>query len=181
MFRMIAIVVVVVIAAVLIVAATRPDTFRIQRSMFVDAQPAIVFPLINDFHNWSQWAPQDRQDPSMKRTFSGSASGVGAISAWQGSGDTGAGRMTISESVAPSRVTVVTDFEKPFHAHNTNRFVLEPAGSGTTVTWTMEGQNLYLMKLMSVFVSMDRTMGKHFEDGLRNLKSAAESAGASAN
>lgn len=176
MIRIIAIVLVLAVAAVLVVAATRPDSIRIQRSVFIDAPPAIVFPLIDDFHNWNRWAPQDRQDPTIKRTFSGSPSGEGAVSDWHGSGDTGAGRMTISESVAPTQVTVVTDFEKPFRAHNINRFVLAPAGPGTTVTWTMEGQNLYLMKVMGLFVNMDRAMGKHFDDGLRNLKSAAETA-----
>jgi hypothetical protein len=39
----------------------------------------------------------------------------------------------------------------------------------------MHGPNLYIMKLMSVFTNMDRMMGRHFEEGLANLKAAAES------
>jgi hypothetical protein len=35
----------------------------------------------------------------------------------------------------------------------------------------MQGTNLYLMKIMSVFVNMDRMMGRHFETGLGNLQS----------
>jgi hypothetical protein len=31
------------------------------------------------------------------------------------------------------------------------------------------------MKLMGIFVNMDRMMGKHFETGLHNLKAVAES------
>ena len=50
---------------------------------------------------------------------------------------------------------------------------MEP-GPATKVTWTMQGSNLYVMKLMSIFVNMDRVMGKHFEIGLSNLKKAAE-------
>jgi hypothetical protein len=30
------------------------------------------------------------------------------------------------------------------------------------------------MRIMGVFVNMDRTMGKHFETGLANLKAVAE-------
>jgi hypothetical protein len=30
------------------------------------------------------------------------------------------------------------------------------------------------MKLMSIFVNMDRMVGKHFEVGLNNLKTVAE-------
>ncbi len=42
------------------------------------------------------------------------------------------------------------------------------------MTWKMHGPNLYVMKVMSVFVSMDRVMGEHFEKGLANLKAVAE-------
>jgi hypothetical protein len=38
----------------------------------------------------------------------------------------------------------------------------------------MQGPNLYVMKLMSIFTNMDRMMGHHFESGLINLKAAAE-------
>jgi hypothetical protein len=96
------------------------------------------------------------------------------MSEWQGSGSTGKGRMLITESVPNSRVSVAVDFVKPFQAHNINVFTLEPAGDSTNVTWNFEGTNVFVLKLMSVFVSMDRIMGDHFETGLENLKTAAE-------
>jgi len=167
-------VVVIVIAAVLLFAATRPNTFRIERSATIDAAPDKVFPLIDDFHQWNRWAPQDREDSSLVRTFSGAESGSGAISDWQGNGQSGSGRMTIVESRPSSLVTVQAAWARPMNTVNINRFVLEPAGTSTKVTWSMEGSNLYMMKVMGVFVNMDRMMGKHFEDGLRNLKEVAE-------
>ena len=36
------------------------------------------------------------------------------------------------------------------------------------------GSNIYRMKMMSIFVNMDRVMGKQFETGLNNLKNVAE-------
>ena len=78
--------------------------------------------------------------------------------------------MSIIESVPSTKISIETDFTKPFVAHNLNEFVLEPAGSATRVTWTLPGTNLYLMKIMGTFVNMDRMMGKHFETGLNNLK-----------
>jgi hypothetical protein len=140
----------------------------------IQASPEKIFPLINDFHNWSEWAPQDREDPSMKRTYSGPASGVGAESEWTSSGRAGSGRMSITESAPPSRVVIDVHFVKPFTVHNVNLFTLEPDGAATKVTWTLQGTNLYFMKVMSVFSSMDRMMGGHFESGLRDLKAAAE-------
>ena len=38
----------------------------------------------------------------------------------------------------------------------------------------MQGTNVYMMKVMSIFTNMDHFMGKHFEAGLTNLKAAAE-------
>jgi uncharacterized protein YndB with AHSA1/START domain len=173
----IAILVGVVIAAVLIFAASKQKLIHLQRSVTIDAPAEKIFPLINDFHNWNRWAPQDREDPTMQRTYSGPENGANTISDWESRGSAGRGRMSIVESEPPSRVVVQVDFVKPFVAHNVNEFILQPGsqpGSPTKVTWTMQGSNLYVMKLMSVFVNMDRMMGQHFETGLKNLKNAAE-------
>ena len=174
MFLRIVLIVAAVIAAVLVFAATRPNTFRVYRSVTINAPLERIFPFINDLHNWPRWQPQDREDPTMKRTYSGAASGAGAVSDWAGRGASGRGQMAIIESAPLRRVVVKVDFVKPFVAHNVNEFTLEP-GASTRVTWTMQGTNLYFMKLLSIFVSMDRMMGKHFESGLQNLKTAAES------
>jgi uncharacterized protein YndB with AHSA1/START domain len=165
---------VVVALILLVIAATRPNTVQVQRSVLIGAPPEKVFPLINDFHEWRRWAPQDREDPSMQRTYSGAVRGVGAVSYWHGKGSTGRGQMTITDSIPLKEVIVTTDFIKPFEAHNVNDFLLERSGASTKVTWTMRGTNLYPMKLMGLFVNMDRLMGKHFESGLENLKEAAE-------
>jgi hypothetical protein len=66
------------------------------------------------------------------------------------------------------------DFVKPFTAPNLNQFTLEPAGSSTKVTWAIEGSSIYMAKMMSLFVNLDRAMGKHFEAGLNNLRMVAE-------
>jgi hypothetical protein len=113
----------------------------------------------------------------MKRIYSGAESGAGAISDWQGTGNAGKGRMTITESAAPNKVLARVDFVRPFVAHNVNEFVLEPSqpGTSTKVTWTMRGRNMFFMKVMDVFVNMDRMLGKHFEAGLQSLKIVSES------
>ena len=65
MIKTIAIVVFVLIAAVLIVAATKPDTFRVQRAASIKAPPEKVFALINDFNRWGSWSPWEKKDPAM--------------------------------------------------------------------------------------------------------------------
>jgi hypothetical protein len=66
------------LSTILVVAATKPKTFRIQRSTSIDAPPESVFVLIDDLHNWARWAPQDKEDASMKRTYNESEHGAGA-------------------------------------------------------------------------------------------------------
>jgi len=174
MILKIAIFVIILVATVLAYASSKPDTFRVQRSIIVNAPPDKVFALINDFHKWDTWAPQDQQDPTMHRTYSGPTEGTGAVSEWSGSGSTGKGRMAIIESVPPKMVSVKVDFVKPFEAHNVNEFVLEPAGDATKVTWNIDASNLYMMKVMSIFVNIQKEFGKHMESGLSSLKTAAE-------
>jgi uncharacterized protein YndB with AHSA1/START domain len=162
------------LATILVVAASKPKTFLIQRSTSIDAPPESVFVLIDDLHNWPRWAPQDKEDASMKRTYNGPEHGAGAVSEWTGSGSSGKGHMLITDSLPSTRISIQVDWVKPFVTRNLNDFVLEGTGTSTKVTWTMQGPNLFVMRIMGVFVSMDRTMGKHFETGLANLKEVAE-------
>jgi uncharacterized protein YndB with AHSA1/START domain len=174
MFRKIAIVVVVLLAAVLAFAAMKPDTFRVQRATSIKAPPEKIFPLISDLHNWHSWSPYEKKDPEMKRTHSGAANGKGAVYEWEGNGDVGKGRMQITDTSAPSRVTIKLDFVEPFEAHNIVDFTLEPKGDTTNVTWGMHGPAPFFSKVMQVFVDMDSMVGKDFEVGLANLKAVAE-------
>ena len=176
MVKKIAIAVGVIVAGVLGYAATRPDTFRVERTATVKAPPDKIYPLIQDFHAWSGWSPWERMDPGMRRTYGGAPSGVGAEYAWDGDKNVGKGRMRIVEAAPPSRVVVQLDFEKPFEGHSVARFTLTPAGDGTAVTWAMQGENRFVGKLISVFMSMDRMIGDQFETGLANLKALAEKA-----
>src|ERR1700682_1910347 len=154
MFEIIAIIAVVLaiaIAIILILAATKPDTFRVQRAATVKAPPEKIFPLINDFHQWGTWSPYENKDPAMTRSYSGAASGKGAVYAWEGNKNVGQGRMEIAESVPPSRIAIKLDFVKPFKAHNIVEFTLEPQGDATNVTWTMQGDAPYFAKIIHVF------------------------------
>lgn len=173
MIEIIAIVVVVLLAGVLVFAATKPDIFRVARSMRIDAPPEKIVALIDDFHRWGAWSPYEKLDPAMQRTYSGAASGVGARYAWDGNAKAGAGSMEITESSA-RKIAIKLDFSRPFASHNIAGFVLEPQSDATDVTWSMHGPAPFVSKLMQVFFSMDRMVGKDFETGLASLKAAAE-------
>ena len=174
MFKNIVIVVVVLIAGLLGYAATRPDTFSVQRTTTVHAPADKVFALVNDFHRWGEWSPWEKLDPEMKRTFGGAAAGPGSVYEWTGNSKVGAGRMEILTAAPAAKVDIKLDFIKPFEGHNITEFTLTPQGENTQVDWVMHGPAPFVSKLMGVFVSMDSMIGKDFEAGLANMKSAAE-------
>jgi Polyketide cyclase / dehydrase and lipid transport len=170
----IVVVLVVVVAAVLGIAAAKPDTFRVQRSASIKASAEKIFENLNDFHRWPSWSPWEKLDPAMQKTHSGAASGPGAVYEWEGNKKVGKGRMEITQASPPSMLTIKLDFFKPFEAHNTAEFTLNGQSDSTTVTWAMTGQQPFFFKVMSVFMSMDKMIGKDFETGLANLKSITE-------
>src|SRR5262249_24813949 len=114
------------------------------------------------------------RDPAMKRTFSGAPSGVGSVYEWNGNSRAGQGRMEITEASDPSRIRIKLDFIRPFVGHNFAEFTLQPDGDATRVTWAMEGPSPFMVKLMGVFIDMDKAIGKDFETGLANLKNLTE-------
>lgn len=169
----IALVLAVCVGGVLAYAATRPDIFRVERRVTVKAPPERIHALIDDFAHWGAWSPYEKKDPAMKRTFSGPNAGKGAIYAWDGDSNIGAGQMEILESV-PDRIVIKLDFMRPFEAHNTAEFTMRPRGDTTDVIWAMYGPNLFIGKVMQVFLDMDRMVGTDFEAGLADLKKTAE-------
>jgi hypothetical protein len=174
MLKTILIVVVVLVAVVLIYAATKPDQFRIQRTASISAPAEKIFPLINDFHTWSVWSPWEKLDLAMKKTHSGAPQGKGAVLEWDGNKDVGTGRMEVLESIPSSKILIKLDFLKPFEAHNQAEFTLAPNTASTQVTWAMYGPQPYIVKVMSLFCSMDKMVGGQFEKGLADLKALAE-------
>lgn len=150
MLKIVLAVVILLTAGVLMVAATKPDTFRVERAASIKAAPEKVFSLINDLRTWRTWSPWEKKDPGMKRTYSAVTSGKGATYAWEGNSEVGQGGMEITESLPSSKIAIKLDFIKPFEGHNTVVFALEPQGEMTNVTWTMQGPTPYFADRKSV-------------------------------
>ena len=168
-----ALVVAVLIAGFLVYASRRPNTFRYQRTARVNAPPEAIFPLINDYRNWTLWSPYEHRDPALKRTFSGAQSGPGAIYAWEGNKNVGSGRMEIIDT-SPNKIIIKLDFFAPFKANNIAEFTLEPKGAATDVTWAMHGPVPFIGKIMHLIIDCDKMCGKDFTAGLENMKAVAE-------
>ncbi len=176
MKKAIAIVVGVILAGVAVIlgiAASKPDSYHVERSLSINASPAQIHLHINDYRNWMAWSPWEKVDHKMKRTFSGPESGVGAKYAWEGNDDVGTGDMEITSS-EPEKIEFNLHFVKPFEGMSKTVFTMKPEGEATKVTWAMDSNSPFMCKVMQVFMSMDECCGKEFAKGLASLKTIAE-------
>ena len=174
MIKKILMAIVILVVVVLGYAATKPDTFNIERSTNIKAPPEKIFGYLNDFKKATEWVPFDKKDPAMKRQYSGAPSGKGAVYEFQGNRDVGVGRIEIVESTPSRKVTLQLDMREPFVGRNIVDYVLEPSGDTTKMTWTMRGSMPYIAKVVSIFCNMESLLGKDFEAGLATLKTLAE-------
>ena len=149
--------------------------FTITRSTSIAANAEVIHGLVDDFHRWSSWSPWEDLDPAMQRSYSGPERGVGARYAWKGNRKAGEGSMEIT-GLAPDAVDIELRFLRPWNATNQVRLQLAPTTTGTEVSWTMRGEHVGLMGLLSRVMPLDKMVGKDFETGLTRLKAVAEQA-----
>ena len=154
--------------------ATRPSTFKIERSTTVSAPADVVYALVADFHKVGTWSPFLKPDPTRRDTYAGTPATVGHSIAWASSDKASEGKMTIVSVNPPEQLQLELEFIKPFKATNETVFRFERAENGTTVTWVMTGQNGFMNKAFSVFMDMDKLVGSDFEAGLATLKNLSE-------
>jgi hypothetical protein len=174
MFKKILIGLVLVVGGFLFYASRRPDTYRVERSTKIEAPATVVFSQMDDFKAWGAWSPWEKLDPAMKKSFAGPPKGVGASYSWEGK-KVGKGTMTITDAKPPTAIQYRLEFVEPFVAVANTSFKVAPEGDkASNVTWTMEGSNNLIGKVMTVFMNTDKSIGADFEKGLAGLKTVSE-------
>jgi hypothetical protein len=154
--------------------ASQSSEFKVERSATIDAPPLVVFPHVNDLHQWQEWSPWAKMDPNARTTYDGPVAGVGAAFGWAGGKKIGQGRMTITDSRPGESLQIRLEFEKPMKATNIARFTFQPVGDKTTVTWSMTGTYNFMGKLFNVIINCDGMCAKQFDQGLAAMKSIVE-------
>ncbi|MCU0699763.1 MAG: SRPBCC family protein [Myxococcaceae bacterium] len=169
MLRRVAQGVVVAVLVAAVVGLALPRTWRVERSVRVDAPPERVQPAVASLRRWQAWAPWAKSDPKALHTFVGPETGPGAR--WQWSGPSlGHGALTVTAATA-SGVTLEGAIESDT-VNTTSRFTLEPVADGTRVTWVDEGT---LPRFGGLFVSqVEARLGERLERGLSLLKEVVE-------
>lgn len=160
------------VVLLIVIGFALPRTHSVQVSMEIDAHPATVFALLNDFRRYALWSPLVDTDPNVRILYSGNDRGVGATMSWDGA-IVGSGTQTIVESKPYDHIGIVMNPGEPGEARSA--FDLA-AGTGTTiVSWRFEAD--YGINIVArYFASMlGRIVARDYESGLASLKELAES------
>ncbi len=160
----------VLLAGFLAFAASRPDTYHVERSIEIEAPAPVIFMQLDDFKAWAQWSPWDKLDPTMTKTYEGTPREVGSSYTWQGNDDVGKGKMTITERDQPNSIRYRLEFIEPFAAVAQSGFTLKETDGKTRVTWFMDGNNAFMSKVFGIVMDMDAMIGADFEKGLAALE-----------
>jgi hypothetical protein len=174
MLKTIALIAVAAVVLFLLFVSTRPDTFRVARSLQIKAPPEKIFPLISNLKQYNTWNPYAKKDANIKLTYSGPPEGVGAKFLFDGNKDAGKGSIEVVGSTVPSQVDMRLIMAEPFPIDNQVRYAISIKGADSEVTWSMEGSVPFVAKIAHLVMNMDKMIGADFEAGLASLKMLAE-------
>jgi hypothetical protein len=165
-----------VVAILFVLTLIAPKSYDVNRSVEIAKPTDEVFEYIKYLKNNDTWSPWARKDPDMQKKFTGTDGEVGAISYWNGNKDVGEGEQEITKIVQGKRIEGQLRFFKPWKSTSDCYLDVEKgANKGTKVTWGFKGNNKFPMSILMLFMSMDKMVGKDFEEGLATLKSQMES------
>ncbi|NJB71998.1 hypothetical protein GGR42_002489 [Saonia flava] len=160
---------------ILIMALLAPKTYNVSRSIEIGKPKPEVFKYLLSLKKMDEWSPWAKKDPNMKKTFTGNDGEVGCISHWIGNKDVGEGEQEIKKIMQGERIESELRFLKPWKSTSDCYLDVDEVSKGSTkVTWGFSGKNKFPMSIMMLFMSMDKMVGKDFEEGLATLKSILE-------
>jgi hypothetical protein len=173
MFKKIALFLLAAVVVLAIVVATRPAHFTYSRSAKIHAPADVIYAEVSDLHKFPEWSPWAKLDPAMTASFSGPPAGVGSAYGWKGNDKVGEGRMTLKELKPNDYVDIDLEFLSPMTMKSLVEYKLQPAADGTTMTWSMSGENGFMGKAFGMVMDEDKDVGQDFERGLAQLDQVA--------
>lgn len=164
-----------VVAVIVFLAAIAPKTYHVFRTIEIAKPKTEVFEYLRYLEKQREWSPWEKRDPNMEHRLTGTDGTVGAISYWNGNKQVGEGEQEITRIEEGKRIDGELRFMKPWKSQSDCYLEVEDVGGNNTkVTWGFSGKNKFPMSLMMLFMSMDKMIGKDFEEGLDSLKAKLE-------
>lgn len=166
--KTLAIILAAVALLVLGVGLFGPKHAHVERQALIAAPARVVWGHLGSLRKIDQWSPFRDMDPGMKVTFEGKDGTVGSKSSWEGA-KAGKGMQEITAIDSGRNVQVALHFLAPMPGEAKADIHLEPMGDSTKVTWSYDGENGFLSRVVSVFMDIDKMLGPVFANGLSKL------------
>ncbi len=172
-FRILFVTIFSIIVLLTVISLFLPSAYSVERKMYINAAPPVIAGYILDLRKWQLWTAWNKEaDSTVKFTFEGSASGVGAIQKWDGE-YFGKGELAITKYIPDRLIEYKLDMSEGEFIID-GRFLFDERGKGTEVTWSGTGDLSWnpMHKIFGLF--MDDFMGPDYENGLAKLKIICE-------
>ncbi len=173
--KVIGIIVIVILLIIVIVGIIAPKMYSVERSITIDSPKELVFNHIKYWRNWRNWSPWTANDPKMQVTIEGKDGEEGSIYKWIGDPKiTGKGEMTNTGVKDYEELSYHLHFMEPWESESDGYVRVADADGGTKVSWGFYGETPIPWNIVMLFVSMDKMVGKDFEQGLVLMKELCE-------
>jgi hypothetical protein len=164
-----------VILLIIFLGLIAPKSYDVSRSIKIKRSLSEVFNYVLLIKNQDNWSPWAERDSNMKKTHTGIDGEIGFISAWESDHkQVGSGEQELIGFKVNEEINGELRFLKPFKSTSDCYFRVNEVQNGTEVTWGFSGKNKFPISIMMLFMNMDKTVGKDFEQGLEKLKTVME-------
>ncbi len=163
-----------IVLLILILGMIAPKDLNVSRSIEVNVSLTDAYNSLKSLKQQQNWSVWSKRDPNMKTETRGTDGEVGFVHSWSGNKDVGEGEQELTKLVPMERIEMELRFLKPFKVTNTGYFILKEKDSSVHVTWGFYGKNKFPFSIMMLFMNMDKSIGKDFEEGLNNFKDFIE-------
>ena len=165
-----------ILALIIILNFIAPKRFDLNRSIEIQAPVAKVYNYLKYIKNQDDWSPWKKKDPDMEQEFEGTDGEIGFISRWKGNKEVGEGEQELKYLSENESVLSELRFFKPWKSQSDAYLHLKALNEDTTrVIWGFSGLNKFPFNIFMLFFSMEKSVGKDFNEGLSSLKQILES------
>ena len=172
-FRKILLWILAIIALLVIIAFLLPRTYKVERSVYIKADKALVYSLCCNFSQWHLWVPWTKElDSTAVFEITGDDCTPGVTMKWNGK-MVGNGEMTVTDLQPGQLVAYNLSFDGGKYKSR-GEMIFEDAADSVKVTWNDQGDLGYNPFARYMGLMMDKMMGKDFTKGLNKLKMVAE-------
>ena len=164
-----------IILIIVILGLIAPKSFEASRSIVINRDLEDVFQYLKFIKNQNEWSPWKKKDPNMEQWYKGLDGEVGFIAKWKGNKEVGEGEQEIINIIENESIDTQLRFFKPWKSESIGSLIVKSVEDNTTiVSWGFSGKNKFPFSILMLFMSMDKMIGKDFEEGLESLKSILE-------